>query len=533
MRAADLAVKCLESEGVERIFGIPGEENLDLVDALLDSDIELVLTKHEEGASLMAAVTGRLTRRPGVCLSTLGPGATNLVTGVAEAFLSGTPLMALTGQVRRDMARYPRKQYIDLIRMFEPISKLSFSLRDSSIIPQTIAGAFSTAMEERPGPVHIEIPEDVMKEETAGEPFASIEPLRAAAGGDDIDSLREMMKTSEHPMIMAGPGVIRQRAENELRRFSREWNIPVAMTWMGAGIVPFDDPLSLHTVGLRTHDHMLEAFRRSDLVILVGFDVLEFQPVFWNVGAEKKVVHVGPVTLDPKEGIMPDLQVVGDLSITLSEIASSSTTKENWTKELREQLHRNMRKVPDGEGGRVKPQLIVREIRDALDREDIAICDVGAHLLWMMKLYPAYKENTLIASNGLIPMGYAVPGAIAAKLQFPGRKVVAACGDGGFMMTSSEIETAIRIGTPFVAVVFNDSGYGLIETRQTRKFGRTHGVKFENPDLVSYAESFGARGYRATSANELAEILKECLKEDVPCIIDVPVDYSENARLTQ
>ncbi|HUV25409.1 MAG TPA: acetolactate synthase large subunit [Methanomassiliicoccales archaeon] len=532
MRGADLLVRCLEAEGVDRIFGIPGEENLDLVDALIDSSIEFVVTKHEEGASLMADISGRLTQRPGVCLSTLGPGATNLVTGVADAFLSHVPMIALTGQVRRERCAPPQKQYLDLVRLFEPVSKHSMSLRDPVRIAEEMRRAFDIAVSEKPGPVHIELPEDVMKENVTGEPIPSIERMSLSADGAELDALCDLIMNCKQPLIMAGHGVVRKNAERELRMFAEEWNIPVAMTWMGTGAVPFDNPLSLHTVGLRKHDFMRRAFQHADLVILVGYDIHEFLPVFWNTGTEKRIAHVGPLPAELVHGLCPDVQVVGDLKLTLSSLSSPATRRKNWTIDLRKELHSRMDDLPPDEG-LVKPQLAVRKVRDSLDREDIAICDVGAHLLWMMKLYPVYKENTLIASNGLIPMGLAVPGAIAAKLVHPERKVVAVCGDGGFMMTSCELETAMRLRTPFIAVVFNDSGFGLIAARQRNTYGREYGVKFGNPDLVKYAESFGAIGYRASSAQELGELLANCLDEDVPCVIDVPVDYAENAKLTQ
>jgi len=531
-RVADLVVRCLEAEGVRRIFGIPGEENLDLVDALIDSDIDLIVTRHEEGASLMASMVGRLTGRPGVCLSTLGPGATNMVTGVAEAHLSSTPMIALTGQVRREEARFPRKQYVDLVKLFEPVTKLSLSLRDSSIVPETMAGVFATAVEERPGPVHLEMPEDVMKEEVRGEPLIHEVGMSMAADGGEADVLRELIISSKRPLILAGHGIIRKGACAELSRFAKSWNIPVAMSWMGAGIVPFDDPLSLHTVGLRSLDFMLRAFREADLVIMAGLDIIEFQPAFWNVGVKKRVVHLGAIPLDPAKGFNPHHQVVGDLSLTLLEISANPVGRKNWALDLRGQLHTLLDEIPEDTCG-IKPQTVVRCIREALGREDMAICDVGAHLLWMMRLYPAYRENTLIGSNGLIPMGFAIPGAIAAKLTCPERRVVAVCGDGGFLMTSNELETAVREEAPFVTVVFNDSGLGMIKTRQERVYGRNHGVEFGYVDLVGYAESLGAGGFRVTSAMELEEALSSCLESERPCVIDVPVDYSENANLTR
>ncbi len=530
MRSSDLLVRCLEKEGVRRIFGIPGEENLDVMDSLIDSDIDFVLTKHECSAAFMAEIAARLSGEPGVCLSTLGPGATNLVTGVADAYLCYTPLIALTGQVRVERAYPPQKQYIDLVELFRPVTKASLSIRAPQRIPTIVRGAFDTAREERPGPVHLELPEDVMRCEAKGEPLPASLPERPEYGRGSLRHIREMIDSSTSPVILAGYGTLRAKAQEALRCFARSWNIPVLHTWMGSGILPFDDPLSLHTVGLRTHDFMRKAFEASDLVIAVGYDVMEFQPVFWNIGTRKNIVYLGAAPADAAPMFSPDLQAVGHLSSMLMQLTKTVVKKADWCADLRVQLHARMAELP-GDTPPVKPQLAVKAVREALGRKDIAVSDVGAHLLWMEKLYPTYHENTLIASNGLISMGIGVPGAIAAKLTYPDRKVVAVCGDGGFMMTSSELETALRLNAPFVTVIFEDRGYGMIKVRQERNFGRSIGVDFSNPDFIKYAESFGAEGYKVESAAELKETLKRCLREDALAVIDVPIDYSENSRL--
>ncbi|MCQ5375103.1 MAG: thiamine pyrophosphate-dependent enzyme, partial [Methanomassiliicoccales archaeon] len=354
------------------------------------------------------------------------------------------------------------------------------------------------------------------------------------SGGDDssIDILTKMIESSETPIVLAGRGILRACAQDEFREFVRSLNIPVAHTWMGSGLIPFDDPLSLHSVGLRTHDFMRKAFELSDLVIAIGYDILEFQPVFWNIGIKKKIAYIGVSRAETAPKFSPDIQLVGNMKKILSLLASCNVRKDNWTSELREQLHRRIFGLPPDESP-VKPQLAVRAIRDCLGKKDIVVSDVGAHLLWMEKLYPTYAERTLIASNGLLPMGIAVPGAIAAKLICPEKKVVAVCGDGGFLMTSSELETASRLKTPFTTVIFNDGGFGMIKIRQLKNFGRTIGVDFGNPDFVKYAESFGANGYKVSTAKELSEVLMNCLNNDELSVIDVLIDYDENAHLVE
>ncbi|MDD1768537.1 MAG: acetolactate synthase large subunit [Methanomassiliicoccales archaeon] len=530
MRGSDLLVKCLEDEGVTRIFGIPGEENLDLMDSLIDSGIEFVLTKHEESAAFMAEISARLSGKPGVCLSTLGPGATNLVTGIADAYLCYTPVVALTGQVRTERAHPPEKQYIDLVQLFKPITKESFSIRTPSKIPLLTRRAFDKAKEERPGPVHVELPEDIMRCEVEGRPLPRSASRRTSCDLSSLEPLKKAISEAGTPLVLAGIGVIRSGSQEALRKFSAAWNLPVVHTWLASGILPFDDPRSLHSVGRRTHDFMRKAFEEADLVIAVGYDVIEYQPVFWNIGREKKVFHVGPVPAETVDRFSPHVQLIGDINSILSGMTKGAEDKGNWAGGLRDQLH-EMMTIEAEDTAPIKPQLAVRAVRNSLGRKDIAVCDVGAHLIWMEKLYPTYAENTLVVSNGLIGMGIGVPGAIASKLTFPERKVVAVVGDGGFMMTSSELETASRMKAPFVSVIFDDRTYGLIKIRQEKNYGRTIGVDFGNPDFVKYAESFGADGYRVSSARELEEVLVKCLRDEALAVIDVPIDYAENVNL--
>ena len=530
MRGSDLLVKCLEAEGVQRIFGIPGEENLDVMDALLDSDIRFTLTKHENSAAFMANTCARLTGDPHVCLSTLGPGATNMVTGVADAYLSYLPLIVLTGQVGAERAYHPQKQYIDLVQMFKPVTKDSFSVRTPSRIPVQIRRAFDLASAEKPGPVHVELPEDLMKGETEGTSIRKPQTHHLRCEPGLVHQARNVLLRSRRPLVFAGPGTIRAGACKQLRDLVHAWQIPVVHTWYGAGIVPYDDPLSLNTVGLRTRDLVRGAFEIADTILLIGYDLPEFAPVFWNVGEKKTVVVIDAVRAETVPSFAPDMQVVGDVGSILQRLASDPKPRENWIGPYREDLQRCVDDCPT-DGTPVKPQLVVRAIRNALGKEDICVSDVGAHLIWLAKRYPVYKENTLLLSNGLIPMGVGVPSAIAAKLVHPEKKVVAACGDGGFMMTATELETAQRLGARFVTIVFNDQDLGLIRLKHEKAYGRAYDTSFGNPDFIRFAESFGAKGYRTETGAELEEVLRHALDADELAIIDVPVDYSENKGL--
>jgi len=530
MRASDLLVKCIEAEGVERVFGVPGEENLDVMDSLKESGVEFVLTRHENSAAFIALTCSRLTNRPHVCLSTLGPGATNMVTGVAEAFLSYIPLIAMTGQVGADQAFVPRKQYLDLAQLYRPVTKASYSVRAAENLPSLVRRAFQMASDERPGPVHLELPEDTMKVKVTGEPLRHPKPHRSDLHRETLDKVRGIISSAKRPLILAGPGVFRAGAGASLRDFARSWGIPVAHTWHGCGVLPYDDELSLNTVGLRARDKVRKAFEMMDTVLLVGFDVPEFQPSFWNIGAPKKVVGLVAAPLEAVPRLQVDLQLVGPLEAMLRRLSSDSKRKENWALEYRQDLVACIDGCPS-DSRPVKPQLAVKAIRARLAKSDICTSDVGAHMLWLTRLYPVYKENTLLLTNGLIPMGIGIPAAIGAKLVHPDRKVVAVVGDGGLMMSAGELETAKRLGTNFVTVVFNDSGLGLIKLKHERAYQRHYGTDFGNPDLVRFAESFGLKGYRAETAKELDDALRQALKDDELALIDVPIDYRENDSL--
>ncbi len=530
MRGADLLVRCLEAEGVTRIFGIPGEENIDIMDALIDSKIKFVLTKHENSAAFMANTCARLTRTPQVCLSTLGPGATNMVTGVADAYLSYYPVVAITGQAGAERAYEPQKQYLDLVQLYRPVTKDSFSVRTTSRIPVQVRRAFDIASSERPGPVHMELPEDVMRQEAKGDPIrkGSVHHLGTELAA--IESVRDIISNSRKPLVFAGAGVLRANAVNRLQRFVHRWHLPIVHSWLGAGMISYEDELSLNTVGLRASDFVRRVFDEADAVILVGFDLSEFAPSFWNVGTRKSIVHIDALPADSVPNYSPDVQLVGDIGSILDRLSLEAKPHRSWATQFKEDLDRCMDNCPVGETP-VKPQLIVRAIRRALGKEDICVSDVGAHLVWLAKLYPVYKENTLLLTNGLIPMGVGVPTAIAARLTNPSKRVVAAVGDAGFMMSVAELETAKRLGVRFVTVVFSDRDLGLIKIKHEKAYGRTYDTRFDNPDMIGLARSFGAKGYRVETASELKETLKQVLAADELAVIDVPVDYSENKYL--
>jgi len=534
LKAAELFVRCLEREGVEVIFGIPGEENLDVMDALLGSSIRFITTRHEQGAAFMADVHGRLTGRAGVCLATLGPGACNLVTGVADANMDRAPLVAIAGQA--DMLRMHKEshQHIDLVQMFKPISKYAAQIRAPEIIPEVVRKAFKQAEAEKPGASFIELPEDVAEAE-----LEQREPLRVQAAmepdpaSSKVRQAAEVISSAQSPIVMAGNGVIRGGASEELVAFAERLNIPVATTFMAKGAIPFSHPLSLGTVGLSAMDYVGCGFDRADVVICVGVDLVEYPPERWHPNRDKQIVHVDASPAEVDEHYILEVGVIGAIAQSLPEIAAEAKPRDcSPVTGLRETIVQELEAHANDTSFPLKPQKIVWDLRQALAAEDIAISDVGAHKMWMARMYEAEAPNTCIISNGFASMAIALPGAIAAKLAFPERKVVAVTGDAGFMMNSQEIETALRIGTSFVVLIWTDSKYGLIEWHQNRRFGRTSHIDFTNPDFVKYAESFGAVGMRVESAADLGPTLQRALAADTVVVVDCPVDYSENMKLT-
>lgn len=536
LNTAELLVQCLENEGVEYIFGLPGEENLHILEALKHSSIQFITTRHEQGAAFMADVYGRLTGKAGVCLSTLGPGATNLMTGVADANLDGAPLVAITGQVGTDRMHIESHQYLDLVAMFAPVTKWNKQIVRPGITPEVIRKAFKIAQSEKPGAVHIDLPENIAAMPVAGEPLQKDSKEKTYASYRSLNSAAMAISKAKNPMILAGNGAIRAHAHEALTEFATRLNIPVVNTFMGKGIIPYTHPLSLWTFGLQKRDLISCAFDNIDLVIAVGYDLIEFSPKRWNPNGSLPIIHVGMTPAEIDSSYIPLAEVVGDISDSLNEIAKRSDREGLPTPEaakLRTEIRADYDYYAKDAGFPIKPQKLIHDLRQVMGPEDIVISDVGAHKMWMARHYHCDSPNTCLISNGFAAMGIAIPGAIAAKLVHPDKKVVAVTGDGGFMMNCQELETALRVGTPFVTLIFNDNGYGLIEWKQVDQFGESTFVKFSNPDFVKFAESMGLKGYRVTSAEDLIPTLKTALEQDVPAVIDCPVDYEENLRFSQ
>ena len=533
MNAARLFIKCLENEKVEFIFGIPGEENLELMDALLDSNIKFVTVRHEQGAAFMADVYGRLTGRAGVCMSTLGPGATNLVTGVADANMDHAPLVAIAGQAGTDRLHKESHQVLDLQDMFQTITKYATRIMTPGVIPEVVRKAFKVAQTEKSGACFIEFPENIAEMEASVASLPVAQPSLPEPAIDRIEKAIEIIAQARDPIVLAGNSVIRTHAWKELAEFCGQLNIPVTNTFMAKGVIPFKHPMALGTVGLQSRDHINFGFDKADVIICIGYDLVEYHPHLWHPTADRKIIHIDVTPAEVDANYPVAVGVIGDIRVSLKRIAEKLVPrKEHRMRPLRDALIAEMKTHANDDAFPVKPQKIIWDLRTAMDLKDIVICDVGAHKMWMARMFRCEHPNTCIISNGFASMGIAVPGAVAAKMAFPQRKVVAVTGDAGFLMNSQEIETAIRLKIPVVILIWNDRGYGLIEWKQMHQFGRVSHVDFGNPDFVKYAESFGAKGYRVERTADLLPILKQALSDNTVSIIDCPVDYSENMKLT-
>jgi acetolactate synthase I/II/III large subunit len=544
MNTAELLVRCLENEGVEYVFGLPGEENLHVLQALHRSSIQFITTRHEQGAAFMADVYGRLTGKAGVCLSTLGPGATNLMTGVADANLDRAPLVAITGQVGTDRMHIESHQYLDLVAMFAPVTKWNAQIVRPSNTAEIVRRAFKVAQCEKPGAVHIDLPENIAAMAVTGSPLRLDSREKVYASFQSIERAADAIAQAKNPIILVGNGAIRNSASEMLTQFATELNIPVANTFMGKGVIPYDHPLALWAVGLQQRDHVSCGFDNTDLVIAVGYDLIEYSPKKWNPDGTTPIIHVGQVPAEVDSSYIPLAEVVGDISDSLSEILQRCVgegTPEEYRQgkptpyavDLRAEILADYEQYAHDEGFPIKPQKLIYDLRHVMGAGDIVISDVGAHKMWMARHYHCQRPNTCLISNGFAAMGIAIPGAIAAKLVAPDRKIVAVTGDGGFMMNSQELETALRCKTPFVTIIFNDGGYGLIEWKQQNYFKESHFIHFTNPDFVKYAESMGLKGYRIEATADFIPTLKEALEQNVPAVIDCPVDYRENLRFSQ
>jgi acetolactate synthase-1/2/3 large subunit len=549
--AAHLLVDCLAAEGCEYVFSVPGEETMDVLDALSDHrSVRHVTTRHEQGAAFMADVYGRLTGRAAVAMSTLGPGATNLVTGIADAFLDRAPMVAITGQASSEKLHKEAHQVVDIVGMLAPVTKWNTSVQRIGAIPEIVRKAFRVATLAKPGPTHIEISENLaaMAVEAGARPLEPGHAYFPEPTDEAIAHAADLIANSERPIILAGNGVLRRRASAELRALARGLHVPVAVTFMGKGAIDDRSHLSLMAVGLQARDHVLTGFDRSDLVVCVGYDLVEYAPAYWNPDGTKRIVHIDTQPAEVDAHYLPAVELIGDIDGSLSRLLAAvlprgiSGRDAGERHEARETLvHSDLRTalLADLEAGAagsafpITPQRAIADLRAALGPDDIVVSDVGAHKIWVARLYQAYEPNTVIISNGFAAMGISLPGAIAAKLVNPDRKVVALCGDGGFLMNSQELETAKRIGANITVVIWRDDGYGLIDWKQRNEFGRPFGVEFGNPDFVAFAESFGIAGFRPSTAADLLPTLRRALDVDGPALVEVPIDYRENLRLTE
>jgi acetolactate synthase-1/2/3 large subunit len=537
-RASDVFVECLEAEDVRYVFGIPGEETLDLNESLERSGIEFVPVRHEQGAAYMADTYGRLTRSAGVCLGTLGPGATNLVTGVADAFLDHAPVVALTGQGDLQRTHKESHQYIDIVSLMRPIVKWNTTLTAPQIIPEAVRKAFKVAQAQKPGPTHLELPEDVM-----GAPLDA-KPLNVRSGfrrpepsATELELAARIIRSADHPVVLAGNGVARVGASTALRDFSRVTGIPVAETFMGKGLLDYEDEHFVGTVGLQSRDYALAGFEDADVVITVGYDLVEHAPVNWNPNNDKRIVCIDTAPVEVDEHFQTEVDLIGDLEVILTRLAEACgpvvTPEEGRSSRLNEIVMSYFEAAREDESFPLKPPRALWEIRRALGPQDMLISDVGLHKLWIARMFPAHEPNTVLIANGLAGMGIALPSAIAAKLVHPERRVVTVNGDGGFLMNCQELETAARLRTPVVNVIWENAQFGSIVWKQDKKFGHHFGVDFNNPDFVKLADSFGCPAWRCESVGDFARHLDRALTLDVPSLIVVPIDYSMDVAISE
>ncbi|MFJ9350967.1 acetolactate synthase large subunit [Streptomyces sp. NPDC101237] len=535
---AHLLVRCLRAEGVEYVFGIPGEENIRFVDALNGSGIRYVLVRHEQAASFMAEIYGRLTGRAGVCSATLGPGAINLLLGVADATTNSAPLVALAAQGSLRRLHKESHQVIDLVSMFAPVTQWAAQISCPDGVPEMTRKAFKTAQSERPGAVFLAVPEDI-EAAYPTEPLAplQIDTVRAdAPSPSQVARAVEVLTTARHPVVLAGHGAARAGASAALLRFAERLNIPVATTFHGKGVFPDDHPGALGAVGFMRHDYVNFGFDTADVLICVGYEIQEFDPVKINPNGDKRILHLHRFAAEVDAHYPVAVGVKGDPSQALDALSAALpdglTYDRAGSARIRTLLDEELRYGRDNDAFPLVPQRVVADVRTALDRHDIVLADTGAGKMWMSRLYPTYEPDTCLVSNGLSTMGFALPGAIAAKLARPDRRVLAMMGDGAFLMNSQELETAVREDIPLVVLVLVDEEYGLITWKMELELGRHGHTRFTNPDLVGYARSFGAHGYRIESAEHLLPTLTRALDDGGVSVIACPVDYSENLRLT-
>ncbi|MCH3918520.1 MAG: acetolactate synthase large subunit [Spirochaetia bacterium] len=532
---ATLLVECLEAEGVKYVFGIPGEETLELMNALEKSTIEFIPTRHEQGAAFMADVYGRLTGKAGVCLSTLGPGATNLVTGVADANMDGAPLVAITGQAGTDRMHLTSHQYVDLVKMFEPITKRSKAVVRPDTVMEIVRIAFKYAESEKPGASHIDLPCNIAKMEVDGHPMKKVPAQEGQATFQSIEEAATVISRAQKPVILAGSSAARNNCGEAVTKFAEKLKIPVVNTMMGKGIIPWTNKYSMWSFGIPQKDYPDLVFKQADLVIAIGYDLVECTPIKWNPDGDKRIIHIGPESAHINKRYEAEIEVIGNIEDSLQEIQRRAYRKEvpEWAFAIRNQMVAEFESYADDDSFPMKPQKILYDVRKVMDAGSILISDVGAHKMWIGREYNCERPNSCIISNGFATMGISVPGAIAAKLVYPDKKILAICGDGGFMMNVQELETAVRCKTNFVVLILTDSAYGLIKWKQDERFGHHCYVDFTNPDFVALARAMGCEGMKIEKCKDLIPSLENAFSMDKPVIIDCPVDYSENMKLTE
>ena len=541
MKASDLLVKCLEEEGIEYIFGVPGEENADFMISLEQSDkIRFVLTRHEQGAAFMAEVYGRLTGKVSGCLGTLGPVATNLVTGVADGNMDRAPLLVLTGQGSTERLHKESHQIMDVVEMFKPVTKWAATIANANTIPEIVRKAVRVALTEKPGAVFIELPEDVAKHDTEQQPLQRKRFRRPGPDDKIVDRAFDMLGSAKNPVIIAGNGTIRKRASKQLRSFCEATGIGVLSTFMAKGAVDVDAPYCLYTIGLGAKDLPTLAVDSADLVITLGFDMVEYHPHLWNPKADKSIIHADFLPAEIDQYYNPDVELVGDLAHTLwmlnERVAQGGLPQYDLSgqADIRKRMGEELAlRADDDTEASIRPQKMLCDLRALLGPEDILLSDVGAHKMWIARHFHCHEPNTCLIPNGFCSMGFALPGAIAANLVFPDRRVVGLAGDAGFLMNVQEMETARRLGSDLVVLVWEDGAYGLIAWKQQTQFGKHTDLAFGNPDWLELARAFSWNGHRVEHSADFAGVMTKALEETGPSLVVAPVDYRENMLLNQ
>lgn len=541
MNAAHLLVRCLEEEGIEYIFGVPGEENADFMMALEKSNkIKFILTRHEQGAAFMAEIYGRLTGNPAGALGTLGPGATNLITGVADSNMDRAPMLVLTGQGATDRLHKESHQIMDVVSMFKPVTKWATTILRPETIPEIVRKAVRLARTEKPGAVHIELPEDIASMEVSGTPMTPRRFRRSVPDDKIVDQAFEMIRESKRPVIIAGNGCIRRRASKQLRALCEKTGIGVMSTFMAKGSVDMDADYCLYTVGLGSKDHVSLAIDDADLVITLGFDMVEYQPLLWNPNRDKRILHADFLPAEIDEHYHPETELVGDLAHALwmlNERIDEHGLPDfdlDRQRKVRAAMARDFAEFKDDETeGSIRPQKAVWDARQVMGPQDVLLSDVGAHKMWVARHYQCHEPNTCLIPNGFCSMGFALPGAIAASIVHPDRRVLAICGDAGFLMNVQEMETAVRLKSNIVVMVWADNEYGLIAWKQETHFGHHTDLAFGNPDWKLLAQAFGWHGHYVANSKDLESTLDKAFEEQGPSLVVIPIDYRENPLLTK